>query len=320
MPPILQNNLMAWVSRDISMFDVRHWRKVTLGLILLAVPLFFVGGVSSVALDIYRRLWDMGHSVFFALLAVNLVWWSIIKNHRQFFIACLMVFSVSLLIEKIQSYIGRDASWFDVLSNMSGFLLGYSFIQSISKIILVLRMVAISGLLPGCWAVLKSLILMFILWQQFPLLSGGKSSGEAAAWGGRAQVTRIASSDNPDRVYRINFSGQVYQSANLRGFIQSWNDDQTLIVQIENPSTESFVLTLRVSDRQHEISGQEYSDRFNYSIDLLPGWNQIKIPVSDIKNSPLKRTMNMDDIYVLKLFLPKVGKPREIFLNRIFLE
>lgn len=320
MPPILQNNLMAWVSRDINMFDVRHWRKIALGLILLAVPLFFVGGVSSVALDIYRRLWDMGHSVFFALLAINLVWWSIIKNHRQFFIACLIVFSVSLLIEKVQSFIGRDASWFDVLSNMSGFLLGYSFIQSMSKTVLALRLVAISGLLPGCWAVLKSLVVMIVLWQQFPLLSGGNSSWESAAWGGRAQVVRIAASDNPDRRYRVNFSGQIYQPANLRGFIQSWDTHQKLILQIENPSNEKFVLTLRISDRQHELSGQQYNDRFNRSIELLPGWNNVEISVEDIRSAPLNRQLNLQDLYVLKLFLPESGKPREIYLSRIFLE
>lgn len=300
------------------MFDVRHWRKITLGLILLVVPLFFIGGVSSVALDIYRRLWDMGHSVFFALLAVNLVWWSIIKNHRQFFIACLMVFSVSLLIEKLQSFIGRDASWFDVLSNMSGFLFGYSFIHAISKTILVLRLFAISGLLPGCWAVLKSLIVMIVLWQQFPLLSGGDSSWEFAAWGGRAQVVRI--DDNPGRRYRVNFSGQAYQPANLRGFIQSWDEHQKLILQIENPSNEKFVLTLRISDRQHELFSQEYNDRFNRSIELLPGWNNVEISVEDIRSAPLNRQLNLQDLYVLKLFLPESGKPREIYLNRIFLE
>jgi VanZ family protein len=311
---------MVWANRDINMPDLRSWRKITFVLILLAVPLFFIGGVSAFAPDVYRRLWDLGHAVFFTLVAVNLVWWLIIKNHKQFAVAFLIVFGISLLIEKLQGFIGRDASWSDVLSNMSGFLLGYSFTQIASKWMLVLRSVSILGLLPGLWAVLKSLILMFVLWQQFPLLSGGESHWESGAWSGRADISRIAAIENPDRVYRIVFSGLAYQSANLRGFIQPWNHHQTLILQIENPSNEKLGLTLRISDKQHEISNQEYSDRFNRRIELLPGWNQIEIPINDIKNAPLKRAMNLQDIYVLKLFLPETGGPKEIYLNRFYLQ
>jgi VanZ family protein len=320
MQPILPNNLMVWVNRDINMPDLRSWRKITFVLILLAVPLFFIGGVSAFAPDVYRRLWDLGHAVFFALVAVNLVWWLIIKNHKQFVIAFLIVFGISLLIEKLQSFIGRDASWSDVLSNMSGFLLGYSFTQIVTKWMLLLRGLSILGLLPGFVAVLKSIILMFVLWQQFPLLSGGESHWESRVWGGRADISRIAAIENPDRVYRIGFSGSAYQSANLGGFIQPWTHHQKLILQIENPSNEKFELTMRISDKQHELSKQEYSDRFNRRIELSPGWNQIEIPINDIKNSPLKRTMNMEDIYVLKLFFSESGKAREIYLNRIFLE
>ncbi len=294
-------------------------RKIIFVLILCAVPLFFVGGVSAFAPDVYRRMWDLGHAVFFALVAINLVWWSIIKTHKQFAIAFLMAFGISLIIEKLQTYVGRNASWFDVLSNLAGFLLGYSFTQPLNKGIFLLRSISIVGLSPGIWAVLKSFILLIVLWQQFPLLAGGVS-WEAYAWGGGAKVSRMDTHQNPQRVYRVGFSGIAYQAANLRGFVQPWSHHQKLILQIENPSSESFELTIRISDKQHELSKQEYSDRFNRRIELSPGWNQIEIPVDDIKNGPLKRTMNLEDIYVLKLFLTEPGKAREIYLNKIFLE
>lgn len=319
MPPILPNNLMVWVSRDINMLASVSWRKLTLVLILCAVPLFFVGGVSAYAPDIYRRMWDLGHAVFFALVAINLVSWSIIKTHKQFVIALLMVFGMSLIIEKLQTYVGRNASWFDVLSNLSGFLLGYSFAQPLNKWIVLLRSISIVGLSPGLWAVLKSFILLIVMWQQFPLLSGG-TSWEARAWSGGAKVSRVAAHQNTQRVYRVGYSGIAYQAANLRGFVQPWSDYQKLVLQIENPSSEMFELTIRISDKQHELSKQKYSDRFNHRIELLPGWNQIEIPVEQIKNAPLGRTMNLAEIYILKLFLSEPGKAREIYLNKIFLE
>lgn len=311
---------MVWVNRDTKMLDSLKWRKVTLVLILLAIPFFFIGGPSSVSLDVHRRFWDLGHSIFFTLVAINLVWWKIVKTPKQFSISFVAVVLLSLLIEKLQTYVGRDASWSDVLANMAGLLLGYTLTQTASRSIILLRALSLIGLMPGLWSFFKSAAVSFILWQQFPLLSGGDSSWESVAWGGKSEITRIASPENTQRVYFVRYSGKAYQSADMMGFIQPWNSFQKLILEIENPTNEAFLLVLRISDKQHEFSKQDYSDRFNRRINLLPGLNKIEISIGDIENAPADRKLNLQEIYLLKLFLPEDDKPREVYLNRVYLE
>jgi len=307
------------VNRDIKMLDSLKWRKLTLAFILLAIPLFFIGGPSSVSLDIFRRFWDLGHSIFFFLVAINLVWWRIVKTPKQFLIAFIALVFVSLLIEKLQTYVGREASWLDVLANIAGLLLGYSVTQSSSRLIVFLRGLSLIALMPGLWGFFKSAALGFILWQQFPLLSGGDFAWESHAWGGTGEIARVASLENSSRVYLARYSGEAYQSVDMMGFMQSWKGYQQLIVEIENPTTETFSLILRISDKKHELSAQDYNDRFNRRLTFLPGWNTIEVNISDIENAPGNRTMNLQEIYLLKLFLPESGKAREIYLNKIYL-
>jgi VanZ family protein len=311
---------MVWVNRDTKMLDSLKWRKFTLALIVLAVPFFFIGGPSSVSLDVHRRFWDLGHSIFFALVAINLVWWKIVKTPKQFSISFVAVVLLSLLIEKLQTYVGRDASWSDVLANMAGLLLGYTLTQTASRSIILLRALSLIGLMPGLWSFFKSAAVSFILWQQFPLLSGGDSSWESVVWGGKSEITRIASPEKTQRVYLVRYSGEAYQSADMMGFIQPWIDYQRLILEIENPSSEALSIVLRISDKQHELSEQKYNDRFNRRIHLLPGWNQIEVSISDIENAPADRKMNLHEIYLLKLFLPESGKAKELYLNKIYLQ
>lgn len=295
---------------------VLKWRKFSIIIILLAVPFFFIGGPSSVSLQTFHRFWDLGHSIFFALVAVNLVWWNVVRKPQHLVVAFSIVLLLGVTIETLQTYVGRQASWRDVLANMAGFLLGYSLTQVSTRIIFTMRLVALLGLIPGVWAFAKSAAVSFVLWQQFPVLLSGENSLDQQAWGSQVHLQKRADTVG----YKLQFPGEAFLSADMMGFIQSWAGFQKLILEIDNPSTENLVVVLRISDRQHELSNQDYSDRFNQRLLLVPGLNRVKINLQEIHQAPAKRLMDLDNIYLLKLFLPEDRSSAELHLNKMYLE
>src|SRR5690625_6572684 len=76
MPVTVQNSLsdswFAWFWHQ-----RRFWLLAPL---LVAFPLFFIGGPQWQAPPLYRELWSQGHMVFFALLSVWLT--SVVPMHR----------------------------------------------------------------------------------------------------------------------------------------------------------------------------------------------------------------------------------------------
>src|SRR5690606_33262776 len=103
------------------MLRKRHWLLVP---VLGVVPLFFVGGPDWLSPPLYRAAWSQGHIIFFALLALWLGAWVRLDSPLRWLALTLAVFVSSLVIEGIQSQVGRDANWNDVLRNLIGTWLG----------------------------------------------------------------------------------------------------------------------------------------------------------------------------------------------------
>lgn len=293
---------------------VIRWRWLLVTLIVCAAPFFFIGGPSEYSLEIYRRIWDLGHPVFFACVSLLAIGFGLIKSARHYLIGLLIVFVASLTIETLQTFVGREASWLDISFNLSGFLLGglFVFTRVAQKLLVVALMFA--GLLPGLIKLGKSVMMLWVLWNGFPVLLSGQHYWEQLAWGNEVKLQPM------DSAYRLDFSGKIYESADMMGFMQSWKPYKFLVLEMANPESEAFELTLRISDKQHEMSSQEFVDRFNYRLRLEPGEQQIKIPLAQIESAPANRKMDLDEIYLLKLFLPEDDKPRTLYLSKIYLQ
>jgi hypothetical protein len=195
-------------------------------------------------------------------------------------------------------------------------VLGYSFIQKFGLKIFLLRLASLLGLIPGFWSFFKSAMVVAVAWQQFPVLLSGDSFWEQKAWGGDVTLQKIPQQSG----YNIVFPGKAFVSSDMMGFVQSWNGYQNLVLEVNNPSAKEFLLTLRISDKQHELSDQNYNDRFNRRLLLLPGENRIQVSLTEIENSPAERKMDMDEIYLLMLFLPENGESQKIHVNKLYLQ
>lgn len=77
-------------------------------------------------------------------------------------------------------------------------------------------------------------------------------------------------------------------------------------------------LAIRINDMLHE-SNNDYFDRYNDVIELSKGWNVISIELSDIKNAPFNRTMNMEDIYRIGFFTTTPHNVEQFKVGKIWL-
>jgi hypothetical protein len=84
--------------------------------------------------------------------------------------------------------------------------------------------------------------------------------------------------------------------------------------------TESLPLNIRVHDRTHRNGDQPYDDRFNLSVDLAPGFQSIRIALTDLQSAPIGRQMNMTEIDGLVVFATQQEAGRKFVLHVVRLE
>ena len=78
-------------------------------------------------------------------------------------------------------------------------------------------------------------------------------------------------------------------------------------------------MVLKIYDRQHQLSDYAYSDRFNHSLQLNPGWNDISISLDEVQSAPRNRELDMAEIVSFSLFLPQLDKPLIMFFDGLHL-
>ena len=72
--------------------------------------------------------------------------------------------------------------------------------------------------------------------------------------------------------------------------------------------------------KKHKNSDQNYSDRYNKTFVLQPGWNTISMLLSEVQNSPKTRSMNLENIENIGIFIIQLDKPKVIFIDNVLLK
>ncbi|MDQ2075856.1 hypothetical protein [Marinimicrobium sp. ABcell2] len=297
-----------------------YQRRVWLLLpLLVAFPLFFIGGPEWVAPRFYRELWSQGHMVFFAVLSLWLA--SVVSMHspRRWLILSVAVLVVGVIIEGIQSQIGRTASWEDVVRNLIGTWLGLFWSLPADRRVWVGRLLASVLLLWQLSGLASHAVTHYHRIQQFPVLSNFESGHDVKAWSG--QVERVT-----DPVREGSYSLAVHLSTKRFSGIGSytlhrdWRGYDELVFDLYNPGDETLPINLRINDRQHEKDRPRYADRYNRRLDVQPGWNEYRISLEDVRSAPESRDMNMAEIQQFQLFVHNLEQPRTVYLDHLRLE
>jgi len=90
-----------------------------------------------------------------------------------------------------------------------------------------------------------------------------------------------------------------------------WTGYQSLRVVARSDSKHPVDLVLRIHDRRHD---DRHTDRFSRSLTLRPGINEFSIPLSEIRNAPHGREMDLLAIRRVNLYTAKPLKGFSLYL------
>lgn len=301
-------------------------------LLLIGAPFFFLGGPGYHSSRSYQSAWDLGHILYFFILSCWLCGFFQRRNTCRsplslFFSTVGIVFIVGFSVEVMQMFkSGRSPDVFDVLRNLLGCLTAFAFfiqpsiwgrhlhLQVLFRgLVLVLLAIAI-------WPLSRSLMDEHLALRQFPVLADFETPFERYRWINVQQLRREKEKvRHGKQAVRVQLSTAKFSGISLFYFPDDWRGYGTLHCSVYNPLEVGLVLNCRIHDTLHKEHGSGFSDRFNQQFLLRQGWNELVISLEKVKNAPRSRTMDMEHIEGLGLFVVQQAHPLELYLDYIYL-
>ncbi len=292
--------------------------------ILIAAPLFFVGGPDASSSILLKNSWNFGHIIFFAVLLLLIQLFRPFIGWRQWLWVTLVAVVMGITIEFIQHFVGRDFSLADVLHNVFGVWLGLFWGQKPTRLIWLLRFLCVLFIAPALWLVVDSAVAHLTLRNQFPQLNSFESRHE---WRHLQKNNAQVKIHQTDRLYtqgthaaQITLATQPYSGVSLVGNYGDWSGYSVLMMDLYNPASEPLALVVRISDYQHDHGDNKFDDRFNHRITLLQGWNSVRIDLNDVRTAPSGRVMHMNEIGDMTIFAAQLTEPRVFYWDNVKLQ
>lgn len=303
-----------------------NWGVLVIGVLSL---LLFVGGPDANSHRIFQEIWDCGHLVLFAGIVIVLLNTSFLMMRprwQQFVIITLFCLVVGMAIEILQLVVGRNFELKDLLNDLLGGYIGFAlFMARDSRLANGLRFVAYSLVLIFCLIGISPVLVVvadhFIMQDDFPALADFESSFELSRWD--THLAELAMEGKTVRygkgAMRIRFLPGEYPDITLKDFVADWRGFKSLRFSIYSTEVTPVNMELKIYDRHHQLSNYAYSDRFNRSLQLNPGWNDISISLDEVHTAPRNRELNMAEIVSFSLFLTQLDKPVIMFFDGLHL-
>ncbi len=297
-----------------------------LGLILIVYMVLFL----DIPIDHYRiiqELWNSGHIFLFILISFYLYKKVFNKYTFPLYLEILSISIISIiiggLIEYIQSFTGRDSSYYDVALDTIGGLIGVLlFSNSVKKTNKIKRVFLHSSIVVLFIYLIYPMLIVAIddIYQriEFPAIISTNSSREVTRFDQQNIKIEFVDSDlvngKSDKILKLLFNPGKYSTAVLGTGIQDWSKYNYLAFTIYNPELTSTTLNIRIHDDAHSLSGNQFYDRYNRKLTINSGWNEIKISLYDVKNSPTKRKMDMQKVDQIMLYKSNLTKTEILYL------
>jgi hypothetical protein len=299
--------------------------SILIAILIFIFPFFFVGGLGDDTLRTFNEIWNLGHLLFFAVVALLASRYYLQKNINKILIFFrILLFSAILggAIEIIQLGIpGRDCSWEDVFRDLAGaliilFWLGIPLSKSF-RYLLWYRVLAVVIFCFTCIPLGRASVDDYRIYRDFPVLSGFENEYELRRWTGAGRMSLVKQPVSQGRhAARILLTTTQYSGISLRYFNHNWRGKSALAFDIYNPG-DSLVLHYRVHDDLHYGKNRQYQNRYNGTTELHAGWNNIVINMEDIKNGPVGRKMNLANIQGLGMFVMQQKEERTFILDNV---
>ena len=295
--------------------------------LLVAGSVFLLkGGPDYYAPRSIKCFWDLGHILYFALMAMLLSRARIGRRMPlmwQWISILGITLVIGIAIELLQYGTARTPDSGDILRDLTGSLLILVFGPLGSRLQPAVRrhslqFSVIALILLQVWPLVRSLVDEAIAWYQFPLLSGFETPFEIDRWAGGDRLSvETATPISKGNLLMLSLTTDKYSGATLKYFNGNWTSARTLVIRFYNPDASPLQITCRIHDQQHSDSNEEYEDRYNQSFLLAPAWNRITIDLEEVRQRPSGREMDMSRIRGLTCFAISLPSPRVIYLDEV---
>jgi len=303
----------------LSLLKSRLVSRLACLLLLIAFPFFFVKDPGPHSTPLVSALWDCGHLLFFAGLVIALQTRVDFSKPRAAVMFLTGVFIGGGLIEIIQAHTGRDGNWQDLLRDLTGAWVGLFWLQKANARVWLGRVMAIIFLLPTIFTVYTATYTQYEAEKIFPQLANFETDVDLHGIKGNIQRSNTLHSLDQYSL-KVHLNTEPYAQVSFNEFFNSWQGYGNLLMDIYNPDSQVLDLVIRIDDVEHELGDNAHNDRFNKALHLEPGWNKIKIPISEIQHAPATRLLNLDEIKSMVIFARQLPQDRDIYLDNIRLQ
>lgn len=270
------------------------------------------------------ELWNLGHVGYFAIFtfllnqSTHFLRYPVIK---RWFVSLVVVLVTGVIIELLQYGTERSPDLEDLSRNLLGALLVLAYSPTISALLqppwrrvsrIVIGAILLLHLLPLSIAVVDEAM----AWKQFPVLANFDTSIELDRWKGGAQIERARLDGNQADLLKIRLSTAQYSGAGLQHFPADWSAYTFVVLRFYQPLAQPLGLTVRIHD---ELHNNQYDDRFNQHFELKEGWNELKIPLEEVKTDLKERQMDLTRVRDISFFSSSLPQPRDLYLDSIYL-
>ncbi len=306
-------------------------KRVALWILVLVLPLFFLGGPGYYSPRSVKAAWDLGHVLFFLPFSWLLCSFLQTRHPDMRGAALLMrvamvVLLLGVCIELLQSQIhGRSMSLADIFRNLLGTLLAFAFFcpaagtRQHTRFLLQVSIIILSLL--ACLPLFISLYDEQVARSQFPLLADFETPFELSRFDGQERVSLSTSIHrHGKRSMRIRLTTETYSGVTLFYFPRDWQAYARLKFSVYNPNDRMIALHCRVNDRLHGEHDRAFSDRFHRRILLKQGWNDLQFTLEDIRQAPASRDMDLSRIELVGIFVAREPAPLTLYLDWLRLE
>ncbi|MDO6421114.1 VanZ family protein [Saccharophagus degradans] len=280
----------------------------------------------------WQSLQNAGHAIlFFAIAFVFSALLAATRYKNKPFHIAFVVLVASLvfggLVELIQGFIGREPSWSDMWLDAQGAIAGICvylalFTRRVSRIVATVLAAALlfnSLSLPIRW-----LIAEHQRGQCFPVIADFENRWLSMFVDGRSKAKAkivptptIWANNKSGRVLSVEFGRGRWPSVVFYELEPDWSAYNNFVFEAYNPQATPVTLSLRITDKSYS---RKYSDRFNAQLELVPGYNEIKIPLARISQLKSGREMDLSQVDELIVFTGKQTPPVTLYLDHFRLE
>ncbi|MEW8562030.1 MAG: VanZ family protein [Candidatus Thiodiazotropha sp.] len=281
-------------------------------LVLVGTATFLLGTQLPGDSRLMLSLQDSGHFLIFTLLMLALLW--PYRNSRKppVWPMISLVLLFGLLVELVQSLIGRQPSLYDLLMNLLGVAAGgILFFGLIKRAISPGLSLAAAALL--ALAAFSLPIYWLIVYQaraaDFPHLINTESAiSSALIKGSRGGVIRRIAVEEDWRIplelgnkscLYVSLQEGRWPGVSLFEPSPDWGGYDVLVLAIYSDQAVELPLTLRINDQNHN---KLPNDRYNRRFTLHPGINRISVPLEEVEDAPEGREMDLSAISRLMLY------------------